>query len=329
MRHVSLYQRPRSPYWYFVITEGGKRYRGSTRLTDHGEALSFVNARALDLEKQPTGATINDLLDAVIEDMTVKQRRGLRNAKSQISHLRAALGEMRHGEVSRTVISDYQRARLKRVSPRTVDIELAHLKRAFRLADLRPPRIEPLVSVGENARQGFLEPKEIKRLLKAIEDPDLVDFFEFIFVTGRRVGEVASYRWDDVHGDILTIRPEINKTKRPETLPLVGVLGDIFRRRRAAKNDTGLVFHGRGGRLSKIVGGLTGWAQDAFLGAAKRIKRPNLRPHDARRSATRNMIRKGGSQSVVMKITGHRTESIFRRYNITSEKDQRNLISSL
>jgi integrase len=48
---------------------------------------------------------------------------------------------------------------------------------------------------------------------------------------------------------------------------------------------------------------------------------PGRIPHDLRRSSIRVMTRAGLSEHVAMQLAGHRTPSVFRRYDIVSGPD--------
>lgn len=49
--------------------------------------------------------------------------------------------------------------------------------------------------------------------------------------------------------------------------------------------------------------------------------------HDFRRTAARNLVRAGVPVPVAMKIMGHRTDSMFRRYAIVSEDQKREALA--
>lgn len=59
----------------------------------------------------------------------------------------------------------------------------------------------------------------------------------------------------------------------------------------------------------------------AWRTAATKAGAPGRIFHDFRRTAVRNLERAGVPRGVAMKLTGHKTESVYRRYDIVSEGD--------
>ena len=106
-------------------------------------------------------------------------------------------------------------------------------------------------------------------------------------------------------------------------MPLDGELWDVIERRWTArtveKKDgttkmSEFVFH-RGGR--QVVEFRREWEE-----ACRKAHLNGKIFHDFRRTAVRNMVRAGVQQPVAMSISGHKTVSMFNRYNITSAADK-------
>jgi integrase len=107
---------------------------------------------------------------------------------------------------------------------------------------------------------------------------------------------------------------EHSKNSEPRVLVLTGDLLALVERRVATKVEgCPWVFH-RGGH--RIVNFKRSWSV-----ATKAAGVPDLLFHDLRRSAVRNLDKAGVSQSVAMHITGHKTDSVYRRYRIVDEGD--------
>jgi integrase len=67
----------------------------------------------------------------------------------------------------------------------------------------------------------------------------------------------------------------------------------------------------------------------AWRAACKRVGLSDRILHDFRRTAVRNLVRAGVSESVAMQLCGHKSRRIFDRYSIVSERDLRDGVVKL
>jgi integrase len=105
-----------------------------------------------------------------------------------------------------------------------------------------------------------------------------------------------------------------SKSKKARALPLTGALMNVIERRlKVRRLECEFVFHRKGKRIAAFA--------KAFKAAAARIGMAGLLPHDMRRSAVRNFRRSGLSEHEGMAPSGHKTDSVYRRYDIIAEDD--------
>jgi integrase len=203
-------------------------------------------------------------------------------------------------------------------------VSLAY-KKAIERGDIeRAPKFRHLSEAG-NERKGFFEADEFRRVHSHLPD-DLRDFCLFAYLTAWRKNEIASLTWRDVEGDVVRLRGENAKNGSARSIVIAGELVDVMARRKEARlvkgTLTALVFHRDDGLPVQEF-------RKAWSSACKRAGVEGRLFHDLRRSGVRNMIRSGVPQSVAMKISGHKTASMFRRYDIANEDDLRSAIEAV
>ena len=175
-----------------------------------------------------------------------------------------------------------------------------------------------------NTRTGFFEEPEFRSVLSHLPD-HLRPVAEFAYLTGWRKQEILTLQWPQIALHAGTIRLEPGSTTNDEGRtfpfpcypPLKELLEALRARTEAFQQASGMivpwVFH-RNGRPIKDYRG--SWKK-----ACEAAQVPGRIPHDFRRTAVRNLERAGVPRSVAMKLTGHKTESVYRRYAIVSESD--------
>ncbi|HWF61524.1 MAG TPA: site-specific integrase [Nitrospira sp.] len=170
-----------------------------------------------------------------------------------------------------------------------------------------------------NVRQGFFTDEEYQ-LLRAVL-PDHVKIPLIIaYWTGMRAGEIVMLRWEqvDLERGLIRLEPGTTKNNQGRLIPLVKEVTEaLWQWKQWTLNrypSCSWVCHFRGERLQRVP-------ESAWQKACERVGLKGKLFHDLRRTAVRNMVRVGISERVAMTISGHKTRSVFDRYDIVNEKD--------
>lgn len=309
---------------------------------NHHEAERFLKHRLGEISAEQHGGrafigpkqervTVNEILATLENDFKLRDKWNGKVA-SNLKPVREHFGPWKAVDLTSEAAGRYVEVlREEGYSNSTVNHRTKLLRQAFKVGIRNKlvsaaPFIPRLSEVG-NERQGFFETGDFEAVCANLPEY-LRDFCRFGFLTGWRKGSIESLRWSDVGEDVIYLRAENSKTRKPETIPLEGELAAIIERRRAAAI---LKSEGSEPRFAEFVfhrdGESVGDFRKAWASACKNANVPHRLFHDLRRTASRNMISAGVPQAVAMKITGHRTDSMFRRYAIVNEEQKRDALA--
>lgn len=327
-------KRIRSDIWWVQYYHRGRQIRKSTGTTSRSKAVKFLKG---EIEKSMSGTltvgqaerlTFQDLVNGLERDYRRNGRRSLDRAQDAVDHLRSYFGQSRAIEIVTSSIDQYvdYRMDIDGAAAGTVAYEVAIFRRMFNLAENVLGKVPKFPSIkNQNVRKGFFEEHEFAAFLPHFEKP-LQPLLTFAYLTGWRIqSEIFPLTWTQVDFTAGEVRLEPGTTKSDEgrTFP-IGMfpeLEELLKGQRAytdqVQRDTNRivkwVFHRAGEPVRSIRGAWKAALEESKIG--KKI------PHDFRRTAVRRLERAGVPRSVAMRLVGHKTEEIYRRYAIVGKND--------
>lgn len=323
----NVYQRGKR--WWIHWSANGHSYRESSKSEDRAKAVKLLKQRLTEGQAGPAvtakKTTVGELLDLVTRDYRVNGHKSLWWAEMLIAkHLKPALEFVKAANFSSARTQGYiDQRRAAGIANATINHELSLLRRAFKLGAAqepplvaRVPKIEKLKE--NNVRTGFLEREQYERVLEAMP-AELKPILTFGYYTGCRKAEMLGLRWEqaDLAAGTVRLNPGETKNNRGRVIPLATELLDTLKAAKAERDanwpECQWIFQRYGRRIKSF--------KRAWATACAAAGMPGLLVHDLRRSGVRNLVRAGVPEVVAMAISGHKTRSVFDRYNIVSEED--------
>jgi integrase len=330
--------RQRGEVYWVRYYRDGKRYEESTHSKKEGAAKRLLRLREGAIEQgvpvtpKIGRLTFDDAAKDLLTDYKTNGKKSLEHVTRRTDqHLKPTFGGRRMAGITTTDVRTYIDKRQREgAANASINRELAALKRMFSLAIqagklLHRPYIPMLRE--DNARQGFFERPAFESM-RARLSPDLQPIATFAYLTGWRIqSEVLPLTWGHVDRTVGIVRLESGTTKNgdgrvfdysglPDLVDLFNALWTSHETLAKQKHTIcPWVFHRAGKQIKNF--------RHAWVSACKAAGCPGRIPHDLRRTAVRNLVRAGVPERVAMKVTGHKTRSVFDRYDITSPGDLR------
>ena len=316
--------------WWMKYYRDSRPFYESTDTEDKTEARRKLKGRegqvanGLHHGPQTERTRFEDLVAGIRQDYALNERKSVRRLNDFITHLSVHFKQLRASAITTDRVKEYVATRREEDAANgTINRELACLKRMFKLAfQSTPPKVARIPHIPmleeHNVRSGFFSHEEYLAVRGVLPDYAQVAV-SITYYTGLRIGEVLGLRWSqvDLGEGKLSLTPLQTKTEtsRVVYLPpdLHRVLVEAKRRHEATYPASPWVCQRHGERLQEI--------KRCWKHACKRMGLEGRLVHDFRRTAVRNMTRAGIPEKVAMAISGHKTRSVFDRYNIVNETD--------
>ena len=290
--------------------------------------LEWEQQKFLGLKKRKA-YKFRELVDWYLSLLKAGELKSIYKVRQHCHRLRETFGDRPAEEIKPSMIQAYQQKRLSEIShrgtpfkPSSVNRELEVMRRIYNLAireDMvsRNPCWKVTRLPEKNARDRILTPEEKERLIEVLPQ-HAADVVIVAYYTGMRAGEIFRMTWDRINmkEGYFSLTPKDTKTGEGRRVYFNDEVRSILERLTKIRSlSHNFVFTFKGRPLKSIK---------AALGRA--LKKANIRDfrlHDLRHTYTTNARKAGVDRSVIMKLTGHKTLSMFTRYNSVDETDAR------
>jgi integrase len=330
----------RGETWWIKYHQDGRPFYESTKTTDERKARAILRDRLVKVDKgEPIvprldRVTYDDAAKALRDHYSVTGARDLTEAGYRLAHLDHYFKSRRLASIGTRDSEAYALTRQGQgASNGSINRELAVLGRMLRLAyeHNRLARLPVLRKLEESApRQGFFEPAAFAAVRRRLS-PDLQVAVTISYVYGWRMqSEVLALEQRQLNLDAGTLTLDPGQTKNGEgrvvvlTPDLKLLLTEQMARVKTLERQLTRIIPALFPHLSgRFTGQPRRDFRRAWATACRKSGNPGMLRHDLRRTAVRNMEQAAVPRSVAMKLTGHKTENVYRRYAIVSPADLR------